>query len=170
MDFTKIVMRWAPLLATMVIICNLVGVDSHVSDQPISDILAEYGLPIGLLPDSVKSYSLADDGSFKVELGSPCYVQFNYLVYYEKTVTGKLSYGKITDLNGIQAKQFFIWVNVIGMEVDLPSGKFIYFNVGIISKKIEISWFKSVHSCKKSLGNEPCNEIDGALTEKRDVQ
>jgi len=170
MDFTKMVKTLGALLTTMVIICNSAAASSHESDQSISEILVKYGLPIGLLPDSVKSYSLADDGSFKVEFGHPCYVQFNYLVYYEKTVTGKLSYGKINDLKGIQAKELFVWVNVVGMEVDLPSGNYIYFNVGIISKKIEIKWFKSVHSCKKSLGNEPCHEINGALAEQRAVE
>ncbi|KAH9326753.1 hypothetical protein KI387_006931, partial [Taxus chinensis] len=138
----------------MVMACNCVWADSDGSDQPISKVLAKYGLPIGLLPDAIKSYSLADDGSFKVELTSTCYIQFNYLVYYDKIITGKLSYGKIADLNGIEAKEFFIWVDVTGITVDLPSADYIYFNVGIISKKIKISWFESVHACKKGLGNE----------------
>ncbi|GLJ05645.1 hypothetical protein SUGI_0022140 [Cryptomeria japonica] len=159
------VMSWVPFLAMVVVMCNCVGADPVVADAPVSEVLAKYGLPIGLLPDSVKSYSVADDGSFKVELDSPCYVQFNYLVYYEKTVTGKLSYGKITDLDGIQAKKFFIWVNVIGIEVDLPSANYIYFNVGLLSKKIEISWFESVPTCKNSLENKPCSEIEVVLTE-----
>lgn len=158
-------MNWVSFLAMMVVICNCVGADSVVGYTPVSEVLAKYGLPIGLLPDSVKSYSVADDGSFKVELQSPCYVQFNYLVYYDKIITGKLSYGKITDLGGIEAKQFFIWVNVIGIKVDLPSANYIYFNVGLLSKKIEISWFESVPTCKNSLENKPCSEIEVALTE-----
>lgn len=160
MDLKRILLNWVPFLAMMVGMSNCVGADPVVNDTPVSEVLAKYGLPIGLLPDSVKSYSVADDGSFTVELDSPCYVQFNYLVYYEKTVTGKLSYGQITDLDGIQAKEFFIWVNVIGIKVDLSSANYIYFNVGLLSKKIEISWFESVPTCKNSLENKPCNEVE----------
>uniref|UniRef100_A0A0C9RNE3 TSA: Wollemia nobilis Ref_Wollemi_Transcript_8709_1002 transcribed RNA sequence n=1 Tax=Wollemia nobilis TaxID=56998 RepID=A0A0C9RNE3_9CONI len=170
MDTSRVFEWWVALSVMMLIICTCVDADLYVSDQPVSEILAKYGLPIGLLPDSVKSYSLGDDGSFKVELDKPCYVQFNYLVYYEKTITGKLSYGKITGLDGIQAKQFFIWVDVTGIVMDLPSSDYIYFQVGIISKKIDISWFESVPTCKNSYGSEPCNEIEVAVAEERDVQ
>uniref|UniRef100_A0A0C9QUH1 TSA: Wollemia nobilis Ref_Wollemi_Transcript_8711_996 transcribed RNA sequence n=1 Tax=Wollemia nobilis TaxID=56998 RepID=A0A0C9QUH1_9CONI len=169
MDTTKMLMTWVALLALVLITPTSVGADLDDSNQSISGILAKYGLPKGLLPGSVKSYSLADDGDFHVELHNPCYVQFDYLVYYEKTVTGKLSYGKITDLSGIQAKQWFIWVDVTGIEVDFPSSDYIYLKVGIISKKIEISWFESVPTCMKFLGNEPCNEMEDAVAQ-RDVQ
>lgn len=168
MDGMK-VLGLAAALGILLMVSECIEADTVTADEPISEMLAKFGLPIGLIPDSVKSYSLADDGKFKVELAKPCYVQFDYLVYYEKTITGKVSYGKISDLSGIQAKQFFIWVDVTGMEVDLPSSDYIYFKVGIISKKIEISWFETVPTCKDKLGKEPCNEAKPAVT-LRDVQ
>ena len=58
----------------------------------------------------------------------------------------------------LEMKQFFVWVDVTGMEVDLPASDYIYFKVGIISKKIEIFWFETVPTCKDKIGKEPCNE------------
>ncbi|KAH0997937.1 hypothetical protein GBA52_021801 [Prunus armeniaca] len=77
-----------------------------LSESPatVFEILPKYGLPSGLLPASVSNYTLSDDGRFVVVLGKPCYVQFEYLVYYEKTITGKLTYGAITELKGIQVQ------------------------------------------------------------------
>lgn len=152
------------VLGILLMVSDCTEAGTVTADEPISEMLAKFGLPIGLIPDSVTNYSLADDGKFKVELAKPCYVQFDYLVYYDKTITGKVSYGKISDLSGIQAKQFFIWVDVTGMEMDLPASDYIYFKVGIISKKIEISWFETVPSCKDKLGKEPCHEATPAIT------
>ncbi|XAR69138.1 hypothetical protein NMG60_11000618 [Bertholletia excelsa] len=95
-------------------------------DAPtVYEILPKFGLPGGLLLNSVKSYSLSSNGSFVVELEKPCYVQFDYLVYYEKQITGTLKYGSITNLEGIQVQR-----------VDLPPSDSIYFR------------FKTVHSCR----------------------
>ncbi|KAF3772751.1 hypothetical protein EJ110_NYTH57060 [Nymphaea thermarum] len=47
-------------------------------------LLPQYGLPKGLLPDAVKSYSLEEDGSFVIEHERPCYVHFENLACYEK--------------------------------------------------------------------------------------
>ncbi|XP_059628804.1 uncharacterized protein LOC132271443 [Cornus florida] len=122
---------------------------SPSSDPPtVYEILPQFGLPSGLLPDSVKSYSLSDDGSFVVELGKPCYIQFEYLVYYETKITGKLKYGSITNLDGIQVQRFFLWFDVDEIRVDLPPSDSIYFQVGIINKKLDVDQFKTLHSCR----------------------
>ncbi|PWA81558.1 hypothetical protein CTI12_AA186360 [Artemisia annua] len=73
--------------------------------------------------------------------------QFDYLVYYASTITGKLNVGSITDLSGIQVKRFLFWFNVDEIKVDLPSSDSIYFSVGIINKKLDIDQFETVRSC-----------------------
>ncbi|KAK1409875.1 hypothetical protein QVD17_36404 [Tagetes erecta] len=123
---------------------------SSLSDDPptVYDMLQKYGLPIGLLPDSVKSYSLSpDDGTFVVELDKPCYIQFDYLVYYDTKITGKVNVGSITDLDGIQVKKLFFWFDVDEIRVDLPTSDNIYFTVGILNKKLDINQFETIHSC-----------------------
>ncbi|KAH7532310.1 uncharacterized protein LOC107415023 [Ziziphus jujuba] len=128
-----------------------------LSDTPtVYEILSQFGLPSGLLPDSVTSYTLSDDGRFIVHLEKPCYVEFEYLVYYEKTITGKLSYGSITDLKGIQVKRLLFWFDVDEIKVDLPPSNSIYFQVGIINKKLDVEQFKTVHSCRDGLSGASC--------------
>ncbi|KAH0733680.1 hypothetical protein KY290_000842 [Solanum tuberosum] len=114
----------------------------------VYEILTKFNLPPGLLPSSVKSYSLSDDGTFEVLLEKPCYVEFEYLVYYADKVTGKLSLGSITDLEGIEVKRFLLWLNVNEIRVDLPSSGSIYFQVGFINKKLDIKQFETLHSCR----------------------
>uniref|UniRef100_A0A8R7U473 Uncharacterized protein n=1 Tax=Triticum urartu TaxID=4572 RepID=A0A8R7U473_TRIUA len=72
-----------------------------------NDLLPKYGLPKGLIPDSVSSYTFDEaTGDFEIHLAGTCYVRFgDHLVYYEKTLRGCLSKGRITGLAGIQAKK-----------------------------------------------------------------
>ncbi|KAF3444421.1 hypothetical protein FNV43_RR14113 [Rhamnella rubrinervis] len=123
-----------------------------LSDAPtVFEILPKFGLPSGLLPDCVTDYSLSDDGRFVVHLDRTCYVEFDYLVYYEKTITGKLSYGSITNLKGIQVQRLLFWFDVDEIKVDLPPSNNIYFQVGFINKKLDVNQFKTVHSCRDGL-------------------
>jgi Protein of unknown function, DUF538 len=69
----------------------------------VYDLLPKYGLPPGLLPDTVTSFSFSeDDGEFVVNLSGPCYVEFEYLVYFEPKITGVVRYGMVSQLKGIQ--------------------------------------------------------------------
>ncbi|KAJ8437165.1 hypothetical protein Cgig2_016908 [Carnegiea gigantea] len=118
----------------------------------VYDILPKFGLPRGLLPDCVTRYSYnPDDGTFVVELDQTCYVQFEYLVYYDKRITGTLKLGSITNLKGIQVKRFFLWFDVDEIKVDLPPSDSIYFQVGLINKKLSVAQFQTIHSCKSGV-------------------
>uniref|UniRef100_A0A6N2K6C9 Uncharacterized protein n=1 Tax=Salix viminalis TaxID=40686 RepID=A0A6N2K6C9_SALVM len=125
----------------------------------VFEILPKFGLPSGLLPNTVKSYSLSGDGSFTVYLEKECYVEFDYLVYYEKIITGKLSYGSIVNLKGIQVQRFFLWLGVDNIRVDLPPSDSIYFQVGWINKKLDVDQFKTVHSCRAGVSSGSCGGL-----------
>lgn len=118
-----------------------------------SDLLPKYGLPKGLIPDSVASYSFDEaTGAFEIHLASTCYVHFgSHLVYYEKEITGKLSKGAISDLSGVQAKKLFLWVYVTGM-VAHPDQGTIEFQAGFISESLSASMFDEVPTCGSSVG------------------
>ncbi|XP_008796677.1 uncharacterized protein LOC103712069 [Phoenix dactylifera] len=117
----------------------------------VYELLPKYGLPPGLLPDTVTSFQLSNDGRFVVELEGACYVEFEYLVYYEPRITGVVKYGSIEDLQGIQVRRFFIWFDVEAIKVDLPPSDFIYFDVGWITKKLSVGQFETVHSCEANV-------------------
>ncbi|KAL0681357.1 hypothetical protein Bca4012_048204 [Brassica carinata] len=118
-----------------------------LSLSTVYDLLPKYGLPSGLLPDSVTNFTLSDDGWFVVCLARSCEIEFDYRVRYDRTVSGRISYGSITELEGIQVKRLFIWLDVDEIKVDLPPTDSIYFKVGFINKKLGIDQFKTVHSC-----------------------
>ncbi|KAK3205004.1 hypothetical protein Dsin_019050 [Dipteronia sinensis] len=114
----------------------------------VHDLLTLYGLPKGLLPGNIESYTLQNDtGSFSIHLTGTCYVDFKPLVYYGKKITGRLSYGAVTDISGIQAKKLFIWVSVTGME-KVKDADFIEFFVGSLSEKFPTDKFQQVPLCK----------------------
>lgn len=117
----------------------------------VYDILTQFGLPRGLLPDSVKSYSLSENGEFVVSLEGSCYIQFDYFVYYEASITGTLKYGSITNLKGIEVQRFFLWFDVDEIKVDLPPSNSIYFLVGFINKKLDVQQFQTIRSCGKGV-------------------
>ncbi|XVF47490.1 hypothetical protein PTKIN_Ptkin03bG0113200 [Pterospermum kingtungense] len=118
------------------------------STSDVHDLLPEYGLPRGILPNNVKSYTLSASREFTVELGSSCYVQFDdQLVYYEKKIGGKLSYGAVHDASGIQAKKLFLWLPVTGIEADQDSGM-VHFFVGALSKTLPAKQFEDIPVCK----------------------
>ncbi|KAG7600603.1 hypothetical protein ISN44_As06g046890 [Arabidopsis suecica] len=117
----------------------------------IHDLLPRYGFPKGLLPNNVKSYTLSDDGDFTVDLISSCYVKFSdQLVFYGKNIAGKLSYGSVKDVHGIQAKEAFLWLSITAMESD-PSSATVVFSVGFVSKTLPVSMFENVPSCSRNL-------------------
>uniref|UniRef100_A0A251TFF8 Uncharacterized protein n=2 Tax=Helianthus annuus TaxID=4232 RepID=A0A251TFF8_HELAN len=114
----------------------------------IHDILQNYGLPIGILPDAVESYTLSPTGAFTVTLSRPCYVKFDdQTVYYNNFITGTLTYGSVSGVSGIQAKQLFLWLSVTGMDLD-TSSNMIEFHVGVLSKKLPVDMFLDVPECK----------------------
>uniref|UniRef100_J3LRS0 DUF538 family protein n=1 Tax=Oryza brachyantha TaxID=4533 RepID=J3LRS0_ORYBR len=102
----------------------------------------------GLIPDSVASYTFDEaTGAFEIRLSGTCYVWFgSHLVYYEKTVRGRLTYGAIADLSGIQAKKLFLWVSVTGI-VAHPDQGTVEFQVGFISEALPASQFDKVPVC-----------------------
>nr|CAD1840370.1 unnamed protein product [Ananas comosus var. bracteatus] len=71
-----------------------------------------------------------------------------------KTIKGKLSYGAISDLSGIQAKKFFIWVPVTGI-VAHPDSRSIEFQVGFISESLPVDQFETVPFARPTPGISP---------------
>lgn len=123
--------------------------DTDFNPPPVSEILPQFGFPGGLFPSAATNYTLGNDGRFAVELEKPCYVQFEYLVYYDKIIKGKLGYGYITELEGIKVRRFYVWFNVDQITVDLPPSDSIYFQFGLVNRKMDIDQFETVHSCRE---------------------
>uniref|UniRef100_I1PEI7 Uncharacterized protein n=1 Tax=Oryza glaberrima TaxID=4538 RepID=I1PEI7_ORYGL len=117
----------------------------------LSEILPRYGLPPGLFPASVTAFSLAANGSLAVDLGGPCYAHYEYLTYFEPRVTGVLRYGSLTGLSGVKVRRFLVWFDVVRVKVDLPPPpRYVYLDIGWITRKLPADEFESPHECEDS--------------------
>ncbi|GJN23671.1 hypothetical protein PR202_gb11337 [Eleusine coracana subsp. coracana] len=117
----------------------------------LAELLPLYGLPPGIFPSTVTSFSLATNGSLVVDLAGPCYVHFEFLTYFEPRVTGVLRYGSLTDLSGVQVRRYLVWFNVIRVKVDLPPPpRYVYLDIGWITRKLPAADFQSIHACEDS--------------------
>ncbi|WCJ29751.1 hypothetical protein M5689_011365 [Euphorbia peplus] len=98
--------------------------------------LTKYGFPIGLLPASVRNYSVnKTSGDFYVDFGGSCKITLppdNYLATYSKKVSGKIVEGRIGELEGIKVRAFFQWWSITGIRL---SGDDLVFEVGMVTAK-----------------------------------
>ncbi|GLJ10552.1 hypothetical protein SUGI_0130420 [Cryptomeria japonica] len=103
-------------------------------------VLEEHGLPIGLLPSNVESYSLdSSDGSFVVNLDSSCSFQIDsYHLKYNKTFTGKIGLNSLNELDGISVKVLFFYLSINKV---LREGDALVFYVGSFSASFPVSDF-----------------------------
>ncbi|KAG6521027.1 uncharacterized protein LOC122050408 [Zingiber officinale] len=103
---------------------------SPSNSSTVYDILQEYNLPLGILPDTVKSFSVASNGYFVIDLYGECYVGFEYVVYYAPRVSGFLGYDSVSNLEGVQIRSYRIWYGISYIKVDLPYSDFVYIQFG----------------------------------------
>ncbi|KAJ8538148.1 hypothetical protein K7X08_014688 [Anisodus acutangulus] len=119
-----------------------------VSSSSIYDVLNSHGLPIGLLPKGITNFSIDPSlGRFEVHLPQSCAAQFETHLRYDRTVSGTLDYGQISDISGVAAQELFLWFSVKGIRVDNPSSGLIYFDVGVVSKQFSLSFFETPRDC-----------------------
>ncbi|KAG6510182.1 hypothetical protein ZIOFF_028191 [Zingiber officinale] len=85
---------------------------SPSNSSTVYDILQEYNLPPGILPDTVKSFSVTSNDYFVIDLSGECYVDFEYVVYYAPRMSGFLGYDSISNLEGVQIHSYLIWYGV----------------------------------------------------------
>ncbi|KAK7247104.1 hypothetical protein RIF29_41981 [Crotalaria pallida] len=118
--------------------------------KDIHDVISDYGFPKGILPNNAISYTIfSNTSSFSIDLQSQCYVHFDdHLVYYNTHITGKLSYGSVTDVSGIQVKSLFVWIPVTGIKVDRDDLGMVDFFVGPLTQKLPAKQFDKVPGCE----------------------
>ncbi|KAI4376631.1 hypothetical protein MLD38_014372 [Melastoma candidum] len=113
--------------------------------------LSSYGFPAGLLPSSVRSYTInSTTDVFSVDLGSTCKITLppdNYLATYSKVITGKIVDGKIADLDGIKVRALFRNWAITGIRA---SDDDLVFEVGMVTAKYPKKSFVEAPYCEGS--------------------
>jgi hypothetical protein len=126
---------------TLLLVCLLyISINADLADAYTDayEQLVNYGFPIGLLPQTVTGYELAENGKFAVYLESECQIDIPaaFPVIYSTKIAGNLSYGKLRNLSGIQVRiAKFVWFSITAITVQNDD---LRFEVGIISASYPI--------------------------------
>ncbi|CAH2069969.1 unnamed protein product [Thlaspi arvense] len=140
--------RMILLLATLFLSFSF----SSPSSPTIHDVLRSKGLPAGLLPQEVDSYTLSDDGRLEVFLAAPCLAKFETRVYFDSVVRANLSYGSLVGVEGLSQEELFLWLSVKDIVVKNPDSGVIIFDIGVAFKQLSLSLFEDPPKCKPQGG------------------
>ncbi|KAJ6808920.1 uncharacterized protein M6B38_164825 [Iris pallida] len=85
------------VLLLLVVVVAATSSASGVGDvRNIHELLRSHGLPAGLLPTTVSSFSFdPSSGLLEAELERPCYARYDGMAYFERAVRGNLTYGEL---------------------------------------------------------------------------
>ncbi|XP_014522708.1 uncharacterized protein LOC106779166 [Vigna radiata var. radiata] len=125
---------------------------SFSSSPSIHDLLRSKGLPPGLLPEEVKSYTFSQNGHLEVFLDAPCLTKYENRVLFEQVFTANLTYGSLIGVEGLQQEELFVWLPVKDIVVNDPSSGLILFDIGLAHKQFSLSLFEDPPHCKPEGG------------------
>ncbi|XP_071724801.1 uncharacterized protein [Rutidosis leptorrhynchoides] len=132
---------------------------SSVSSNDVHELLRSRGLPAGLVPKEVKSYTLSENGHLEVFLGGPCLTKFENRVMYESVFRANLSYGSLIGVVGLTQEELFLWLPVKEITVDDPNTGLIQFDIGVAHKQFSLSLFEDPPSCNPQQGQQLRNHV-----------
>ncbi|KAM7492647.1 hypothetical protein LguiA_035568 [Lonicera macranthoides] len=118
------------------------------SSSSIHDLLKIKGLPAGLLPKDVKSYTFSENGLLQVFLDRPCLTKFDTMAFFESVVTANLTYGRLTGVEGVSQEELFLWLPIKDIIVDDPKSGLILIDIGVAHKQLSLSLFEDPPDCK----------------------
>ncbi|KAJ4798443.1 hypothetical protein LUZ62_049689 [Rhynchospora pubera] len=142
-------MRLTTYLSLLALLSLSLAQKPHGAATSAYDALQSHGLPRGLLPCGITSFTVnASTARFEATLDSPCTAKFESdVVHYNTSISGTLSYGEIASLSGVSAQELFLWFPVLGIKVDVSSSRLVYFDVGVVYKMLPLSLFESPPLC-----------------------
>ncbi|TKW04537.1 hypothetical protein SEVIR_7G116950v4 [Setaria viridis] len=111
----------------------------------VPELMDRFGLPRALLPETARRYLLHNDGTFELFLDDGCVVEVGgYRVGYDIKLSGTVSPGAVTGLEGVRVRVLFAWVPITGVEV---AGGEVTVHIGPVSKSFPVVGFKSSPLC-----------------------
>ncbi|XP_021282781.1 uncharacterized protein LOC110415443 [Herrania umbratica] len=119
------------------------------------EVLEDFNFPIGLLPKGVVDYNLdSSSGKFSAFLNGSCSfsLEGSYQLKYKNTIKGYISKGKLSSLEGVSVKLWFMWVNIVEVS---RRGDDLEFSVGIAGANFPIDNFEECPRCGCGLN---CND------------
>ncbi|XP_056688955.1 uncharacterized protein [Spinacia oleracea] len=117
------------------------------SSSSIHDLLKSQGLPGGIFPRNVKSYTLDQDGLLEVYFDEPCESMFETLVRFDTVVKANLTFGGLNGVEGLSQEELFLWLPVKDIIVKDPLSGLILFDIGVAQKQLAFSLFEDPPIC-----------------------
>ncbi|XVF34115.1 hypothetical protein REPUB_Repub18cG0029700 [Reevesia pubescens] len=136
------------LLWLFIFFCIFIPCSLSSPSSSIHDLLVSRGLPAGLLPKEVKSYTLSENGTLEVLLDGPCLTKYENRVLFESVVKANLTYGSLIGVVGLSQEELFLWLPVKDIIVDDPKSGLILFDIGVAHKQLSLSLFEEPPDCK----------------------
>lgn len=141
------------LRITLLLLALLPLTTTALDDQEIYEFVEAFGLPPGVLPDSVTSHEIVptENGySLIINLKNACYIKYgDYLVHFDSKITGTISIQQITNLKGLTATSYPTWLNVDEITLTDEVDK-IRFSIGATNVDIDYTRFETIPTCKDS--------------------
>ncbi|CAI0554875.1 unnamed protein product [Linum tenue] len=143
---------WALILASLFSVntaSTLPGDDTgggNSSSLSAYQVLQQYDFPVGILPKGVTGYKIdRETGKFELYLPATCKFKIDsYELEYGTTVSGVVTTGKISNLEGVKVHILFIWLNIVEV---VHSGDQMQFSVGIASAGFPLDGFYESPQC-----------------------
>ncbi|KAK6911605.1 Protein of unknown function DUF538 [Dillenia turbinata] len=135
------------LLLRFFLLILLISPSMSSSKPTAYEALETFNFPMGLLPKGVKDFTLDEStGKFSATWNETCSfsLEGSYQLRYSSTIKGHISENKLTNLEGVSVKLFFVWVNIV--EVN-RNGDDLEFSVGIASAGFPIENFEICPQC-----------------------
>ncbi|KAG8648290.1 uncharacterized protein LOC110621930 [Manihot esculenta] len=135
------------ILCLILIFSQCLSSSSGLQQPTAYEILTLYNFPVGLLPKGVTGYYLdKTTGKFSAFLNGTCIfsLEGSYQIRYKSTVKGLISRGKLSRLEGVSVKLFFMWIDIVEVS---RNGDSLDFSVGIASAGFPIDNFEESPQC-----------------------
>ncbi|KAJ9131407.1 hypothetical protein P3X46_035069 [Hevea brasiliensis] len=135
------------ILCLNLIFSQYLSSSSGIQQPSAYDILSDYSFPIGLLPKGVIGYDLVKTtGKFSAFLNGICSfsLEGSYQIRYKSTIKGYISRGKLSSLEGVSVKLFFMWIDIIEVSRNRDD---LEFSVGIAGAGFPIDNFEECPQC-----------------------
>ncbi|KAJ9180283.1 hypothetical protein P3X46_008550 [Hevea brasiliensis] len=145
--YTKTYASLSTILCLILLFSQSLSSSSGDQQPTVYEILRDYNFPMGLLPKGVLGYDLDQTtGKFSAFLNGTCSfsLERSYRLRYKSTIQGFISRGRLSSLEGVSVKLFFMWVDIFEVS---RNGDDIEFYVGIGCAGFPIDDFVELPQC-----------------------
>ncbi|KAG0529351.1 hypothetical protein BDA96_05G091100 [Sorghum bicolor] len=120
---------------------------SPAAPRTAYEMLEQYNLSRGILPEGVTGYDLRPDGSFEVYLPGDCsvHVAGGTPIRYSSVIAGNIQSQWIRALKGVKVKVLLTWIAITG--VNRTQDDQLNFFAGRISKSFPADKFANSPQC-----------------------